>query len=178
MTKFSLDNPLWNFSNKFYKRDDVRSVCLALQDEFGFDINIVLYCCWMAVSGHPIIKTEELSEIVNTTRPWQNEVISDLRKVRIRMKSNNDIKFGDLSKALRDNIKDCELQAERIEQSILYYSGGKLVPRNNTSSIEAGSVVYKNLNTYANQMSVENMSALQNYLSILKEALIQYFDEN
>ena len=43
--KFSLDNPLWNFSNKFYKNDNVRIACLKLQNEFGFDVNIVLYCC-------------------------------------------------------------------------------------------------------------------------------------
>ena len=176
--KFSLDNPLWNFSNKFYKRDNVRMACLTLQNEFGFDVNIVLYCCWMAHSGYPIIKIDELSEIISVIRPWQNDVISDLRKVRTRMKSNNDIKFGAHSNALRDKIKDCELQAERIEQAILYYSGDKQTPKNNLNSINRGSVAFKNLEIYANQMSVKDGITLYDYLSILKESIIEHSEWN
>lgn len=172
--KFSLDNPLWNFSNKFYKQDNVRMACLTLQNEFGFDVNIVLYCCWMAHSGYPIIKIDELSEIISVIRPWQNDVISDLRKVRTRMKSNNDIKFGFHSNSLRDKIKDCELQAERIEQAILYYSGDKQTPNNNSDAIHRGSVALKNLETYTNQISIKGGSILHDYLSILKEALIEH----
>ena len=174
--KFSLDNPLWNFSNKFYKNDNVRIACLKLQNEFGFDVNIVLYCCWMAYSGYPIIKIEELLEIIRTIKPWQNEVISDLRKVRVRMKSNNGIKFGIHSNALRDKIKDCELQAERIEQAILFYSGDKLAPKTNTDSIQRGSVALKNLEAYTNQMVIDDVTILHSYLNVLKEAIIEHAD--
>ena len=42
---------LWRFSLTVYGRAGVPAACLALQDEGGRDVNLLLYCCWVGASG-------------------------------------------------------------------------------------------------------------------------------
>lgn len=44
-------NPFWNFSLDHYKQEGVQAACLHLQDSFGADVNLVLYCLWLARQG-------------------------------------------------------------------------------------------------------------------------------
>jgi|TARA_B100000315_G_C14589145_1_gene594778 uncharacterized protein (TIGR02444 family) len=117
------DNPFWNFSLDFYGREGVADACLKLQDQFGADVNIVLYCCWVAVERAEILEKAELVEIMAVIEPWQTGVVQRLRQIRQEMKQNQSINFGELSDELRQAIKSCELDGEKIEQGILYQSG-------------------------------------------------------
>ena len=38
-----LDNPFWQFSLDAYQRDGVQPACLSLQDDWGLDVNVLLY---------------------------------------------------------------------------------------------------------------------------------------
>src|SRR5665213_163755 len=41
----------WRFSQDFYALPGVAPACLALQDGHGRDVNLVLYGCWLGMSG-------------------------------------------------------------------------------------------------------------------------------
>jgi uncharacterized protein (TIGR02444 family) len=117
------DNPFWDFSLDFYGRARVAEACLKLQDSFGADVNIVLYCCWVAFEGAEKMEQAELFEIISAIEPWQSGVVQRLRHIRRDMKQDEKINLGELSEQLRETIKKCELDGERIEQTILYQSG-------------------------------------------------------
>ena len=117
------ENPFWDFSLKFYERTNVASSCVALQDSVGADINILLYCCWVASEGAAIIKPAEFNEIIVAIDPWQSSVIRALRKIRRDMKKNEMLNLGEMSENLRQSIKLCEFESEKLEQMILYQSG-------------------------------------------------------
>ena len=117
------DNPFWHFSLEFYGREGVADACLTLQDEFGADVNIVLYCCWVAVARGEKLEPAELTEIMTVIEPWQTGVVQRLRQIRLDMKQNQAINLGELSEELRQAIKSCELDGEKIEQWILFQSG-------------------------------------------------------
>ena len=36
----------WDFSLEIYAKPGVAQACLALQDECGADVNLLLFCCW------------------------------------------------------------------------------------------------------------------------------------
>jgi uncharacterized protein (TIGR02444 family) len=117
------DNPFWDFSLKFYGRGGVASACLELQDKFSADVNILLYSCWVAAAGAEEMEPAELIEIIAAIEPWQSGVVQRLRQIRRDMKQEEMLNLGPLSEGLRQAIKQCELDGEKIEQTILYQSG-------------------------------------------------------
>ena len=68
------ENPFWDFSLKFYGQQNIASSCLALQESVGADVNILLYCCWVASEGAAVIEPTEFAEIIETIEPWQSGV--------------------------------------------------------------------------------------------------------
>ena len=56
------ENPFWDFSLKFYDQKNVATSCLALQEDVGADVNLLLYCCWVASQGAVVIETAEFVE--------------------------------------------------------------------------------------------------------------------
>ena len=121
------ENPFWNFSLKFYGQNNVASCCMALQDSVGADVNILLYCCWVASEGAEVIKLAEFSEIIGAIEPWQSSVVRALRQIRHDMKEHKILNLGEMSEGLRQSIKHCELEGEKLEQMILYQSGRGLL---------------------------------------------------
>jgi uncharacterized protein (TIGR02444 family) len=116
-------NPFWDFSLKFYGQNNIASSCLALQDSVGADVNILLYCCWVASEGAGVIKPAEFVEIIGAIEPWQSYVVRALRQIRHDMKKHKMLNLGEGSEGLRQSIKYCELEGEKLEQMILYQSG-------------------------------------------------------
>lgn len=47
-------SPFWDFSLDFYAGPGVKQACLALQDECGLDVNLVLLAVWLARAGRHI----------------------------------------------------------------------------------------------------------------------------
>ncbi len=146
--RIDAENPFWEFSLKFYGQDGVASSCLALQDSFDADVNIVLYCCWVAQEGAQELAPAELAEIITAIRPWQSGVVQRLRQIRRDMKQEEMMNFGALSEPLRQTIKECELEGEKIEQTILYQSGQSGFSVESMSSDEKAQNAAANLSNY------------------------------
>ena len=106
------DEGFWRFSTRVYRVDRVADSCLALQDRFGVDVNMMLFCCWAgATLGRLPVST--LRAAVAFSAEWSANVVRPLRGVRRWMKSE----MGE--SPLRDAIKRDELQAERVQQETL-----------------------------------------------------------
>ena len=142
------ENPFWDFSLKFYGQQNIASSCLALQESVGADVNILLYCCWVASEGAAVIEPTEFAEIIETIEPWQSGVIRGLRQIRRNMKQERMLDLGELSESLRDKIKNCELEGERLEQMILYQSGQQLFVGGSDQSSETIANAEINLKNY------------------------------
>ena len=117
-----LPHPFWNFSLEIYSGEGVAEACLDLQERRGCDVNILLFCCWLGVSGRPTLTAERLRAILKASDPWQAEVVRPLRAIRKLLKA---LPLGDgpLAGALpetvdsvRRRVADAELAAEHAEQ--------------------------------------------------------------
>lgn len=111
----------WNFSLDLYDREGVASACLALQDQYQLDVNLILFCFWHG-TNLGVAQEDLLQRIIDFASEWRRHVVQPLRDTRRWMKTNSqsdnqsknqsDTQFD----ALRQRIKESELAAEKIQQ--------------------------------------------------------------
>lgn len=112
------DSPFWRFSLGFYARPGVAPACLALQDEGGADVNLLLFLLFLAERGRTVA-SEDVARLDASIASWRVEVVEPLRALRRRLKGG----VGEIppatSEGLRTMLKKLELEAERLEQALL-----------------------------------------------------------
>jgi uncharacterized protein (TIGR02444 family) len=90
----------------FYARPGVAAACLDLQDRYGRDVNLVLFACWVGMSGHGRLALADLVRAQQAVEPWRGAVIAPLRAVRRLVKEATD------AANLYAAVKAAELEAE------------------------------------------------------------------
>jgi uncharacterized protein (TIGR02444 family) len=108
----------WEWSLSRYAAAGVAPGALELQDRHGLNVNILLWCAWIA--GR-FSRPEDivLRKAIDLTAPWSRDVVAPLRAARRALKSPPRTASAELAAALRENVKAAELAAERIEQELL-----------------------------------------------------------
>lgn len=114
------DHPFWTFSLDRYRRDGVPSLCLRLQDEAGADVNIVLFCLWLASKGYEVDGAAFATTVMAPVNAWHDNVVRPLREVRRYMKGGGPIGARAELETVRQRIKAIEIETESVEQSMLY----------------------------------------------------------
>jgi uncharacterized protein (TIGR02444 family) len=105
----------WRFTLAYYARPGVSEACIALQDEHGFDVNLVLFCLWVGWSGRGRLSDAALADAETAARPWRTGVVVPLRSVR-RVLKGSPVPGAE---ALRERVKAAELEGERLQHGIL-----------------------------------------------------------
>ncbi len=120
------DNPLWDFMVTTYKEPGVEKACLALQSRLGADVNMVMFCIWLAYRGAGSANLARyLGAALKLSRSWQSAMVEPLRTARNNLKDH--IESTGMSGpaqqaavALRERIKASELEMEHMETLALY----------------------------------------------------------
>ena len=112
----NLDNAFWKFSLAVYMAPGVGDECLAVQESHGVDVNVLLFCAWLAAARKVALTPEDVEAVVAYVGAWHERAVKPLRGVRRYMK---DVPGGDVA-ALRSRVKAAELEAEQIEQAMLF----------------------------------------------------------
>jgi uncharacterized protein (TIGR02444 family) len=112
-------SPFWQFSLGFYGRAGVADACIALQDQCGVDVNLLLFLLWLAMAKRQL-SLGELYAIEQKSRAWSRMVVGPLRTVRRTLKTGSELVAPASAETFRAGIKAVELEAERIEQEALY----------------------------------------------------------
>ncbi|MCY1373953.1 hypothetical protein D9M69_612560 [compost metagenome] len=102
---------LWRFAEEFYRRPGVEAACLHLQAR-GADVCLLICAAWLGRRG--VSFNAERAECLRSgTQTWQREVVSVLRHVRQawRTAAHDDNALA----ALREQVKQLELEAERVQ---------------------------------------------------------------
>ena len=112
------ETPFWQFSGIVYARPGVAEACLDLQDRHGIDVNLLLFCAWAGAQGRRL-DGGDLGLLRSVSRPWHDEVVAPLRTARRWLKQQSAVP-EDLGETFREEVKTLELQAEMLEQLVLY----------------------------------------------------------
>ena len=119
-------NPFWEFSTSAYSQQGVEKALLALQERVGADVNMVLFCVWLAYrrsNGNDL--AQHLAGALKLSRDWQKNLVEPVRKARENLKDVIDGPdlIGTSRKsatALRERIKANELDLEALQILGLY----------------------------------------------------------
>jgi uncharacterized protein (TIGR02444 family) len=96
----------WRWSLASYPK--VEKALLVLQDRYGADVNLVLFCAWLGR-----LTPESLDSAEAALRPWCEEAVEPLRHLRRRLKNRPE------AAAVRELVKSAEFEAERLGQRLL-----------------------------------------------------------
>ncbi len=140
----------WDFSLAVYSKSGVPDACLELQDKHGADVNIVLFMLWVADQGR-CLSVEDIGKLTDLIAGWQNEVVRPLRVARRFLKAPAEEWQLQETAALRARIKADELEAERLQQSVMtnFFHSQSL-----GQADESHSAALTNLKTYAASLGV------------------------
>jgi uncharacterized protein (TIGR02444 family) len=110
------DTDLWSFAQHFYAEPGVAEACLALQDDAGADVCLVLRLLHLAMTRRSVA-VAAISEMDAAARPWRESVIVPLRMVRRELRRNTPGYPG--AAALRSAVAAIEIEAERLQLAFL-----------------------------------------------------------
>lgn len=144
MNDLVLDNPFWRFSLRVYAEPEVRDECLALQDTYGIDVNLLLFAAWLAAERGIRIAQADTAAIQTFSEQWYSAVVLPLRSVRRSVKEMELIsrpQVGDF----RRKAAAVELAAEKIEQALLFEWAARQWPRDRVGDV---TLVHENIVAY------------------------------
>jgi uncharacterized protein (TIGR02444 family) len=128
---------LWDWTLAAYARPGVAQAGLALQDEHGQNVPLLLWAVWAEAADRDL-----LARAAGIARRWEALAVAPLRSVRRTLKAP----IGDVSDAaregLRETVKAAELQAERILLEALEALGGRGGGAHALQALEAASATW------------------------------------
>jgi uncharacterized protein (TIGR02444 family) len=113
------DNAFWQFSIRFYRDPAVAAACIALQDEAGIDVNVLLFLLWNATMGRTL-SADAVADLDRRIGEWREAAVVPLRSLRRALKVPPTVVAAGAAEAFRTRIKAAELEAERLQQQTMH----------------------------------------------------------
>ena len=112
-------SPFWRFSLRFYRQPGVADACIALQEERGVDVNLLLFLLWQATRKRAFAAAD-VEELEGRIGGWRDMTVIPLRTLRRALKSPPPLVAGAAAELFRTKVKAVELEAERLQQEAMY----------------------------------------------------------
>lgn len=100
---------LWDYAVRAYAEPGVEAMCLALQDDHGQSVPLLLWAAWARPADSALI-----AKAAKITRTWTAAAITPLRHARRALKGDHPDIAAEPRQALRGRIKSAELEAEKL----------------------------------------------------------------
>jgi uncharacterized protein (TIGR02444 family) len=114
-----LDNPFWQFSLWVYAQPEVAAECLELQRVLSINVNVLLFCSWIAASRRIALGAADIRLLESEIHDWHRLAVLPLREIRDTLKPASEMQYQTVQ-AFRERILASELHAEQIEQALLF----------------------------------------------------------
>jgi uncharacterized protein (TIGR02444 family) len=117
-----MDSPLWRFSLAVYRQEGVEEECLGVQERCGVDVNLLMLCAYVGAAEGAVLSASDVADALEASGAWHGNVVKTLRQVRRTLKpwGAGEGAFANLVEALRTKVKGAELEAEQIEQAMMW----------------------------------------------------------
>lgn len=156
----------WDFSLATYCREEVERLCLALQDEHGFDVNLLLLQAWVAERRQTSLDVPSIQALRSATALWSASIVEQLRRVRRLLKFPEHYAVAaEEAEACREIVKSAEIEAERIAQHLLVRALVLDTAKSHSSTAEAASA------SFAAYAEAIDAPAAQDELDRLRDAI-------
>ncbi len=160
-------HPFWKFSLQIYAKPGVDLTCMALQDEYGGDVNLLLFCCWQGCMGRSLNK-RFMRKVMAAVADWQLQVVQPLRLARRNISKGYPAMPPQRSMALRNSIANAELDAEYLEQLLLV----RCLAENSSTFRKShpAMAIAANLRRYFNLLEIPLEVSIQQHAEVLLAA--------
>ena len=166
-------NEFWDFATRLYARGKAKEACLELQHRHALDVNVLLFCCWVASSGRGTFRQGELQAALDSVAEWRGRVVEVLRTLRGDLKDGMPPAPKPLSDDLRRVVVESELHAEHIEVLMLYQS----LERAGTGTFDRVQQLEDSVANLLRYLTVTGVEPGQETLSLLVDILAAAFPE-
>jgi uncharacterized protein (TIGR02444 family) len=112
-------SPFWRFSLQFYRQPGVAEACIALQEDAGADVNLLLFLLWHGAHERRL-SDQEVERLEQKIAPWRERAVVPLRAIRRALKPPPGLVEAGAAEVFRTRIKAVELEAERLQQEAMY----------------------------------------------------------
>lgn len=103
---------LWEFANRVYSQAEVEALSLDLQDQYGANVNIILWSCWIEAENIQIPQIC-LAEVMQIIDEVSRDTVDKLREVRKLLRTSKHFtKVQALG--IRKHILNAELVVEKV----------------------------------------------------------------
>jgi len=109
----------WAFALAIYARPGVADACLALQNEAGVDVMLLLMTAFAAVRHRILLTPDEIKMLDEGCRPWREQIVRRLRAIRTELKAGPQLAPSSATEPFRTKVKALELEAEKLENQLL-----------------------------------------------------------
>jgi len=163
-------HPFWNYSVKLYRKPGVADACLFVQDRYGLNVNLILFCIWAADTGSGKLTSIQVSTALHRVADWEEQVIKPLREVRrtCRQDALGIPEF--LLQTFVPQIETVELEAEQVEQLVLAELAQGLMSSAEGSSDYVENDAVGSLKAYISVLDVVPDAQLTECLSVILQA--------
>jgi len=108
------NSELWNYSTQIWTLPEVKVICLALQNNYDANVNILLYCCWVG-DKNLSLNDDDIQSLLDSIQPWQT-IIKPLRDSRKMMQQHLIAMPANMVDQTVANMSEMELNAEHMSQ--------------------------------------------------------------
>ncbi|MDQ1363539.1 MAG: hypothetical protein QG652_1400 [Pseudomonadota bacterium] len=143
------ESPFRNYTSQLLQMPEVASVCLAMQDNFDADVNLLLFCCWAAENRRQL-DDGDIHKLIQAGEPWQSVIIRPLRETRKLMKSQVIAMPTYLHTKTMANLTEMEINAEHMAQ--LNLEKTIIFSRHETGELSVIDTAARNLMTYVQKL--------------------------
>lgn len=165
-----LAEEFWSISSRMYSAPTIERACLHLQDKFACNINILLYCCWIAWRFGVRLDTETLKHLNDAISPFHQNITAPLRTTRLQLAQHAENLSTEVHAALKRHFVSLEIQAERVEQMILIsHTASPRVASDYKTSAE--SLALQSMSTYLLEILRLPSASEQEEIRILADAV-------
>ncbi len=116
----SQGSPFWRFSLRFYRQPKVADACIALQEEAGVDVNLLLFLLWHATLKRTlsVLEVERAGRAHRRlARRHRHPAAGGAARAEVAAGAGRSRRPR---KLFRTKIKAIELEAERLQQEAMY----------------------------------------------------------
>jgi uncharacterized protein (TIGR02444 family) len=113
-TSHGAGSSAWRYIQALYARPGVEQACLSLQQQFGIDVVLLLWCAWAGQQCAVALDPDLVSRAAHVSTNWHMEVVRPLRQLRQRLKGGPRPAPSAATESLREQLKAAELNAERL----------------------------------------------------------------
>lgn len=166
-----LEQQFWRYSVECYARPHVQTLSLDLQDRHRFDVNIMLFCLWLAETQRAALNRDGIEALRRAAAPINDNLVAPIRSARRWLKGWMDGGTDKSDRAHYDALKAVELRCEQLVQRALIEQLVQDLPQIQVEDAQRAAT--SSLQAYA-----ELLSADREAVSELRELVARAVDQD